>query len=224
MDTTNNPNYPPSIQFTVDVEHTGVRTIGCLTFLAGFIVCFVLLNSIIPNGGLIVVGISIAIAMGLTYTSDYLTKRYWPSNRFLQIIDDVVQLAQNDLVETKVDTSQDVNLLMWHFEASRHPRVPRGWYVVATALEQDGEYVITYSIASPDDFQALPLSRLSTRYERKKNKSDDTRDLRKAGNIRRIEQAESHRGEFGAEMLLEDYQEYLDYLVETYPSWMPKDR
>lgn len=220
----NNPNNPPSIQFTVDIEHTGVRTVGCLTFLIGSVFSFLVLNTITPNGGLIIVGVSIAIAVGLTYTSDYLTKRYWPSNRFVQVVDDVIQLAKNDLVQSQVDTSQNVNLLMWHFEASRHPRVPKGWYVVATALEQDGEYIITYSIASPDDLQALPLSRLSTKYERKQNKSDENRDLRKAGNIRRVEQAELLRGDLGAEMSLEDYQEYLDYLMDTYTSWMPKDK
>jgi len=221
----NSPNYPPSIEFTVDPEHAGVRMVGCFTFFISAVLTFVILNSLVPNGGLIIVGASIAIAVGLTYLSDYLTKRYWPSSRFLQIADDVIALIRKDMVESKVDASQNVNLLMWHFQASRHPRVPKGWYVVANALEQDGEYIITYSIASPEDLENLPLSRLSTEYVRKKKKSDDDgRDLRKAGQIRRIEQAEFHRGELGAEMTLEDYQAYLDYLVDTYTSWMPKEK
>lgn len=220
----NNPNYSPSIDFAVDIEHAGVRTVGCFTFLISSVVAFVILNSFIPNGGLIVVAVSVAIAVALTYASDNLIKRFWPTNRYLQIMDDVIQLVKNDITQVQVDPNQNVNLLMWHFEASRHPRVPKGWYVVANALEQDGEYVITYSIASPDDFESLPLSRLSTRYTRKKDKSDENRDLRKAGAVRRIAQAEFHRGEFGAEMSLEDYQDYLNYLIDTYTTWMPKDK
>lgn len=221
----NNPNYAPTVEFNVDTEHGGVRTVGCLTFLIGVVVSFVILNSFIPNGGLIVIGASLALAIGLTYLSDNLTKRYWPSSRYLQLIGDVIQLVQKGETQFEVDATQNVNLLMWHFEAPRHPRVPKGWYVVANALEQDGEYIVTYSIASPDDLNNLPLSRLSTHYVRQKKKLDDeSRDLRKAGNIRRIEQAEFHRGEFGAEMSLEDYQAYLDYLVDTYTTWMPKDK
>ncbi len=221
----NNPNYAPSIEFSVDQEHGGVRTLGCFTFFIGVIASFAILNTFIPNGGLIILGASIAIAVGLTYLSDNLAKRYWPSRRLLQIADDVIALVHKDIVETKLDASENVNLIMWHFQASRHPRVPKGWYVVANALEQDGDYVITYSIASPEDLEKLPLSRLSTEYVRKKKKGDEEgRDLRKAGHIRRIEQAEFHRGELGAEMTLEDYQAYLDYLVDTYTTWMPKDK
>ena len=224
MNTMNNPNNSPSIQFTVDAEHTGVRTVGCLTFVFGTVGFFLIINSIVPNGGLIVGGISIAMAVALTYIADNLTKRYWPSNRFIQVIGDIIQLAKNDIAQAQLDTTQTINFMAWHFEAARHPRVPRGWYVVASALEQDGEYIVSYTIASPKDFDNLPLSRLSTKYERKKDKNDDSRDLRKAGNIRRIEQAEAHRSEEGAELVLEDYQAYLDYLVDTYPLWMPKDK
>ena len=213
----------PDLEFAVDHEHGGVRTLGCLTFLAGTVVSFLILNTIFANGGLIVVGAALVIAVGLTYGMDHLMKRYWPSNRAVQFIGDLIQLVQGGDLQGEIDASQHVNLLMWHFEAGRHPRVPKGWYVVANALEQDGEYIVTYSIVSPADFENLPLSRLSTRYQRKKKKGEAP-DLRKAGSVRRIAQAEYHRGELGAEMPLEDYQAYLDYLADTYISWMPKDK
>lgn len=222
----NNPNYAPDIDFNVDPEHTGVRIVGCLTFFLCTMASFLILNTFIPNGGLLIVGLSLAIGVGLTYASDNILKHLWPSNRYLQIVDDVIRLTQKDNVQSEVDATQNVNLIMWHFQAPRHPRVPKGWYVVANALEQDGEYVVTYSIASPDDMKALPLSRLSVEYAKKKKDRnvEDSRDLRKAGHIRRIEQAEFFRGELGAEMTLEDYQAYLDHLVDTYTEWMPKDK
>lgn len=217
----------PGLEIPVDKEHSGVRIVGCLTFLISVIVSYFVISSIVSGGGLLTIGAALAIAVGLTYVADYLGKTYWPSNRAIQFVDDMIVLVKGDQVQGEIDAGQDVNLLQWHFEAKRHPRVPKGWYVVANALEQDGEFIVSYSIASPTDFEALPLSRLSQRYQRKKprkGKDGESRDLREAGSQRRIAQAEFHRGELGAEMSLEDYRAYLDYLADTYISWMPKDK
>lgn len=214
----------PEMEFEVDSEHSGVRMVGCLTFVVGAVASFLIINTIFPNGGLLAIGAALAIAVALTYGADYLSKTYWPSNRAIHFLDDMIRLVKNNQIQGEIDAAQNVNLLQWHFEAKRHPRVPKGWYVVANALEQDGEYIVSYSIASPTDFESLPLSRLSQRYARKKNKKDDTRDLREAGSLRRIAQAEFHRGELGAEMSIEDYHAYLDYLADTYTSWMPKEK
>ena len=220
----NAPDLAPNLEFEVDREHSGVRILGCLTFFFGSVICYLILNSLVPSGGLIVIGAALAIAVALTYAADHLSKVYWPSNRAIQFVDDVIRLMKGATVQGEIDARENVNLLMWHFEAKRHPRVPKGWYVVASALEQDGEYIVSYSIVSPQDFEALPLSRLSVKYQRKKEKKGETRDLREAGSHRRIAMAEFHRGEFGAEMTHEDYQAYLDYLADTYTSWMPKDK
>ncbi|MCY3779992.1 MAG: hypothetical protein OXG78_06765 [Chloroflexi bacterium] len=214
----------PPLEFQVDKEHSGIRMVGCLTFLIGAILSFLIINTVFPNGGLLAVGAALALAVALTYAADYMSKTYWPSNRAIQFLDDMILLVKGDQVQGEIDAGQNVNLLQWHFEAKRHPRVPKGWYVVANALEQDGEYIVSYSIASPADFEALPLSRLSKKYQRKKGKKDDSRDLREAGSLRRIAQAEFHRGELGAEMSLDDYHAYLDYLADTYTSWMPKEK
>lgn len=221
----NAPDAAPSIEFEVDREHSGVRMVGCVTFGFGALLSYLILGSIIPQGGLITIGAALFIAVALTYGADYLTKRYWPSNRFIQFAGDVIKLVGGGKVQGAIDAEQNVNLLMWHFEARRHPRVPKGWYVVANALEQDGEYIVTYSIVSPTDFESMPLSRLSVKYQRKKKrKNEDGRDLREAGAYRRLAQAEFHRGELGAEMSQEDYYAYLDYLADTYTAWMPKDK
>lgn len=214
----------PNLEFQVDKEHSGIRMVGCLTFLIGAVVSFLIINTIFPNGGLIVIGAALALAVALTYAADYLSKTYWPSNRAIQFVDDIILLVNGKQIQGEIDAGANVNLLQWHFEAKRHPRVPKGWYVVANALEQDGDYIVSYSIASPADFEALPLSRLSKKYQRKRNKKGESRDLREAGDMRRIVQAEFHRGELGAEMSLDDYQAYLDYLADTYTSWMPKDK
>ena len=220
----NAPLRAPDLEFEVDREHGGVRLLGCLTFLFSSVASYFALGTIFTSSGLIVVGAALAIAVGLTYLADFLSKRYWPSNRAIQFAGDIIQLVKGDQVQGEIDAAATVNLLMWHFEARRHPRVPKGWYVVANALEQDGDMIVSYSIASPQDFEALPLSRLSVRYQRKKRKKGEPENLREAGAQRRIGQAEFHRGELGAEMTLDDYREYLDFLADTYTSWMPKDK
>ncbi len=225
MQKLNAPDQAPDLEFEVDREHSGVRMVGCVTFLLSAGLGFMLLNSVFPGGGLIVVGAALALAVGLTYLVDHLSKIYWPSNRRVQFLDDLIRLVKGGQVQGSIDAGQTVNLLMWHFEAKRHPRVPKGWYVVANALEQDGEYIVSYCIVSPENFADLPLSRLSVKYQRKKKgKKDEARDMREAGSLRRIAQAEFHRGELGAEMTPEDYYAYLDYLTDTYTSWMPKDK
>lgn len=225
MQMLNAPDQAPDLVFQVDSEHSGVRILGCVTFLISAVAGYLILNTILPNSGLITIGAALALAIALTYAADHLAKRYWPSNRAIQFIDDMIVLIKAGTVQGEIDAAANVNLLLWHFEAKRHPRVPKGWYVVANALEQDGDYIISYSIASPEDFEALPLSRLSTKFQRKKKgKGEDARDLKEAGSIRRIAQAEFHRGELGAEMSLQDYHAYLDYLADTYTTWMPKDK
>lgn len=224
MRTLNAPERAPDLAFEVDQEHSGVRLLGCFTFLFGSIISYLVVSSLFSNGGLLAVGAALAMAIALTYLADYLAKRYWPSNRVIQFADDMIQLMKGEQLQGAIDGGATVNLLMWHFEAKRHPRVPKGWYVVANALEQDGEMIVSYSIASPTDFEALPLSRLSVKYQKKKRKKGEPQNLREAGVQRRIAQAEFHRGELGAELTLDDYHAYLDYLADTYTSWMPKDK
>ncbi|MCY4466404.1 MAG: hypothetical protein OXE46_12795 [Chloroflexi bacterium] len=224
MRTLNAPERAPDLVFEVDREHSGVRLLGCFLFLFGSIASYFVLSSLFSNGGLLAVGAALAIAVALTYLGDHLAKRYWPSNRVIQFADDMIQLLKSEQLQGAIHGGSTVNLLMWHFEAKRHPRVPKGWYVVANALEQDGEMIVSYSIASPTDFEALPLSRLSVKFQKKKRKKGEEQNLREAGVQRRIAQAEFHRGELGAELTLDDYHAYLDYLADTYTSWMPKDK
>ncbi|MCY4144833.1 MAG: hypothetical protein OXF90_00025 [Chloroflexi bacterium] len=220
----NAPERMPDLEFLVDREHSGVRLLGCFTFLVGAVFSYLVVSSLFSSGGLLAVGAALAIAVALTYLADYLAKRYWPSNRVIQFAGDMIQLMKGEQLQGAIDGGATVNLLMWHFEAKRHPRVPKGWYVVANALEQDGEMIVSYSIASPSDFAALPVARLSTQYQKHKRKKGEQQNLREAGVQRRIAQAEFHRGELGAELTLDDYHAYLDYLADTYTSWMPKDK
>ena len=125
MQKLNAPDLAPDLIFEVDQEHSGVRMIGCFTFLLGTVFSYLVLNTIFPNGGFIVIGLALAAAIALTYGADYLTKTYWPSNRTIQFVGDMIRLAKGTQLQGEIDVEQNVNLLMWHFEARRHPRVPK---------------------------------------------------------------------------------------------------
>jgi len=211
----------PDLAITVDSEHAGVRILGCLAFFLGTVAAYFLLSSLFVNSGLLIFGAALAFGVALTYGADFLSKRYIPSKRSVLFVRDHVLLVKGEKIQAQIDAGQDVKLLQWHFESKRHPRVPKGWYVVANALEQDGEMISSYSIVSPEDFVSLPLARLSEPIQRKKRGEGD---LRKAGNQRRIAHAEFHRTDMGAEMSPEDYRSYLEYLGDTYTSWMPKEK
>ena len=224
MQQLNAPDQAPHIEFAVDSEHSGIRLVGCFTFAISSLLAFFLLNAIIVGGGLITIVLAIFLAVAMTYAADHLSKRFWPSNRAIQFVGDLIHLTKAGKAQSEIDAALTVNILFWHFAVKKHPRVPKGWYVVANALEQDGEYLATYSIVSPDAFQALPLSRLSKQYQRKSKRKNAKSDLREAGVDRRLGRAEFIRGEFGAEMSPEDYHAYLEYLADTYPAWMPKEK
>ena len=225
MQPLNAPDQAPAIEFAVDSEHSGVRLVGCSTFAISALAAFLVLNSIVVGGGLITIVLAVFLAVCMTYLADYLSKRFWPSNRAVQFVGDLIHLTKGGKVQSQIDAAQTVNILLWHFAVKKHPRVPKGWYVVANALEQEGDYLATYSIVSPAVFEALPLSRLSKAYQRKRGKrKNDKSDLREAGADRRLGRAEFIRGEFGAEMSPEDYHAYLEYLADTYPTWMPKEK
>lgn len=212
------------LELPVDVEHGGIRAAGCGTFAVGSILGFFLLNllgipAVATAIGSLVVGGLIANLM------DRYLKENWSSGRVLLADAEQIILRQRDDVERELNPLQHVNVLAWRFEVPRTGRVRRGWYVLALALEQDGDYLAAYTFASPKTFEGMPHSDLFTRLDRKKrrkSKSESIREMKAAGEQRRLLEAESERGFNGAELTYEDFLQYLTFLHESYPKWMSR--
>ncbi len=230
MTVLNSPLAPSSahhsdFRMLVDEEHSGVRLAGCLVFLVTVVVSFMLINSLTFGGqpALSAIG-SVVIALGLTYLTDYVYKRISPSTRMVEVSVDTIRITNKGEVERTLDPQQQVNLLLWYFEAPKHPRVPKGWYVVCSALEQDNQYIPVYTLVEPKVFEQFAYAQDYFKHNRKdkrKKKDDVGRDLRLAGQQRRIEEAEAERGFYGAETSPEQYQQYMAYLTEHFAKWMP---
>ena len=115
-------------------------------------------------------------------------------------------------------------MLTWNFQVKRSSRIKKGWYVLSVSLEQEGEFIPVYTFASPEDFETFSMAdRFTTLIKRDRNKDKEKPaggSMRRAGEQRRLHEAEYDRGMNGAEVTLEQFIEYLDHLQLNYPSWM----
>lgn len=216
----------PSLTLPVDPEHTGIRTVGCLTFIIATVGAFVLYSLLMPEAALLT-GMLAALTGGvIAYFADAWMKRNWPSGRQLIIDDASIQIKQKDRVEMQVDPQRQVNVLPWRFTVKRNGRVKKGWYVIALGLEQDELLLPVYTFAPPERFEQLPLASHFTALQRENEKeatvTGSARELKEAGQQRRLHDAEKARGLLGAELTVEQFEVYLRALQEQFPQWMPQ--
>jgi hypothetical protein len=209
----------------VDPEHSGLRMMVVVVFLVSGVILYLITTRLIPQlSGINIIAAVVALAGAtiLTQVIDRLFKQRWPSGRALRIVGTKIQLALRDNVQREIDGEQHVNVLMWRFTISKRTRIPKGWYMIATALHQDDLYLPVYTFVSPSEFDALPYSKQYTGLQPKK--VNEQQDLKVAGQQRRLRTAEDARWTEGAEMSKADYERYLARLSQQFPEWMPVDR
>lgn len=217
-----------AISLPVDAEHGGLRVSVFGVFILAWIVGYFIINLIIPGTGvnIIAVGGGFILGYGASFALERVLRHVWPSGRHLDLDERGVRLFRKGVVEQEVSASSEspVSLLAWRFETPRRSRVPKGWYVLGCALEQDERLLCVYSFMSPKDFKTFDLGEnfiaLKSRKKDGKNKQGGRDDLLMAGEQRRLYQAENQRWLTGAEMTQPDFKTYLDTLNKNYPEWM----
>lgn len=218
---------PDTLTIPVDPEHSAMRLTVIGLFIAVWVLTFFIINALIPAEGFNVIAIIVSFGLTalLTQQIERALKQRWPSGRVLQAAGERVQIAQRGRVQHEIRTNQQVNVLTWRFEIRRRSRVPKGWYMVACALEQDDTYIPVYTFMSPKDFEQLNagghFAHLISRKELNASSGGTHGDLRMAGEQRRLHMAESARWHSGAEMTVEDFKRYVSWLQGRYPQWMP---
>ena len=215
-----------SIQFPVDPEPFGFRLTLVLILIVGIIIGYLLINTLLSSSGLNIIAIIGGILFGalILQGAERLLKSYWKSNRFVRITTDEIALINinSNEVYRSLSASQQINVYMWYFEITKRARAPKGWYVVSIALEQDDIYLPIFALMAPDDFNSLKRS--FTKLKPKNTDASGDRDLRLAGQQRRLYIAESARGLEGSEMLKTDFEQYIEALETRFPQWMPSTR
>ena len=210
--------------FNVDAEHAALRLSIIVVFIVLWIVLFILLNAIIPGEDINILALIIAFALTalLTQQIEKYLKHRWPSGRTVQINDDRIQLVKSNKVQNDIDANQRVNVLMWRFQISRRSRVPKGWFMVACALEQDELFLPVYTFMSPKELEDINNSTSHfVLLQSQKEMKDQGNNMRLAGEQRRLRTAESARWMEGAEMTSPDFLALIKQLQEQYPQWMP---
>lgn len=212
----------PARVYKVDAEHSRLRLVVVAVFVTSGFISYFAINAIAPGVGLNLIAVigSFAIAYGITAILEQALKRRWPSGRSIEVDAQGVRLMQHGRVQQQVNADQSANTLLWHFQTKRRSRVPKGWYLLACALEQGDASVSVYTLMSPDQFKKIDNN---DRFKLLKAKSDTTTtstrgrdDLLLAGEQRRLLHAENQRWQTGAEMTVDDFTAYVETVTPMF--------
>jgi hypothetical protein len=191
------------------------------------VIGYAVINALLPTHGLNVVAIflSLVIIYFVLQRVESALKKRWPSGRVVRVDSNNVQLLSRGTVRITIDGQMQTNVLAWRFATNRRSRVPKGWYVVSCALEQNDIYLPVYTLMSPEHFNELDNAWLFTALPpKKKQKESELRrgsDPRMAGEQRRLRIAEQARWMDGVEMTVSDFTSYIAQLQARFPKWMP---
>lgn len=208
----------------VDPYPTDLRTLLFGVFLGASVIGFFAVDALFGLGTCSLLTLFGALGVGVLAmtVSERLLRPRWSSRRFVELAPDELRVVYKGQPEQVIDPQQHVNVLMWRFKIERRARVPQGWFVVAIALEQDDLYLPVYTLVSPEAFDGMALTdqykELESRKERRAKRGDD---LLLAGLQRRLMTAETARSIEGVEMTPENYNQYVDWLRQHFPQWMP---
>jgi hypothetical protein len=217
------------ITIPVDNEHGALRLSVVAIFIVIWVITYMIANSLISSEGFNLVALIAAFAVSgiVARASEQALQKSWPSGRSVQMDDSGVRILSKGNVQIQIDTSEPFSILLWRFQTNRRSRVPKGWYVIACALEQDDNYLTVYSFAAPAQAEILQQHiRFATLTSEKDGSAKDTRQdsLRVAGEQRRLRLAETFRWNSGAEMALPEFEQFLDRINGQFSQWMPANR
>jgi hypothetical protein len=212
--------------FTVDPEHGRLRLVVVIVFAISAVAGFLAIDALTPSAGLNILALigGFVVAYGVTALFERLLKERWPSGRTVEVDASGVRMMQHGQVQQQITADGPTMTLLWRFQTKRRSRVPKGWYLLACALEQDDATVSVYTLMSPDQFKKLDNGERFKPLKAKADTADVTSrgrdDLLLAGEQRRLLQAENQRWQTGGELSVEDFSAYLDTVSARFPNWI----
>lgn len=221
----NAPDEP--LEIPVDIEHGAFRASMVGLFIVLMIAGYFIINLLLPAAGINVIAIFLPLVFNyfILQRIEAALKKRWPSGRFVHISAESIQLRFKEDVRVEIDGQLQTNVLTWRFTTKRRSRVPKGWYVVSCALEQNDIYLPVYTLMPPERFNELDCAWLFTALPPKKEQEKTSlgrgSDPRMAGEQRRLRIAEQARWMDGVEMTVSDFTTYIDQLQARFPKWMP---
>jgi hypothetical protein len=149
-----------TLSIPVDREHGALRFSLVVIFIVVAAITFAIANALIPSEGFDIIAgiIALAVAALGARLLEPILKERWPSGREVQLDHEGARLKYRDRIEEEIKSNDAVSVLLWRFKVKRRGRVPKGWYVIACALEQNDNYLPIYTFASPEQSDALNKS------------------------------------------------------------------
>jgi hypothetical protein len=209
----------PAPVWPVDPEHNALRLSVIGILLVSGVAGFIVFNAVIPGEGINFIAAILAfiVAVVITWQLERFLKQRWPSGRTVAIDDDKIRLHSKGVVQQEIDAGKHVNVMLWRFKIRRGSRM-KGWFVVACALEQENNYLAVYTFMSPEQVNSPAIS---SRFKMLLPNKEADKDLRLAGEQRRLRNAEEYRWMHGAEMNGQDFEAFVARLQRQFPRWMP---
>jgi hypothetical protein len=210
-----------TLKFEADAEHTGIRTALFLAFLVGGVLGYIVAAALFSGGNfsiLAVIGVFVGAFLASTGTERLLVGR-WKSGRFVEVDEHHVRISNKGKTQKEIDGDKLANVMQWRFEVQKRARVPQGWFMIACALEQDGNYLAVYTFVSPKQFEGMDDANHYPVLLPKSDKKAE-QDLRLAGLQRRLQTAEGYRWAEGAEMSSQDYDAFMSRIRAQFSTWI----
>lgn len=222
----NAPAVEDQLIIPVDKEHGAIRLTVVFVFIAVWIISFLIISAVLGSSGLGLLSILLGfpIAYGVTALFERFLKQRWPSGRVVEVDRQGVRLIHRAKLQQEILSEDPASALLWTFKITRRARVPKGWSMLACALQHENNHLTVYTFMSPSQIQAFSMAGSFKKLigKRKNKDSEEMReDLRLAGEQRRLRDAENHRWMFGAEMTPPDFIAYLARLNDQFSEWMP---
>lgn len=172
---------PSEITLHADQEHSGLRAVVLLIVIGGFVVGFLLINTILSSGDGLLASYAfpisciaaLVLALVAAGLGENLMKRYWPSGRRLVIDHQSLRAWLPEHQQATLNWSGRVWVIKWRFSLAGYPRggrerrLTKRHHCLACQLQQDDTRVIVYSyltgqqaesILDGDDFRQLDPS------------------------------------------------------------------
>jgi hypothetical protein len=216
--------------FRVDAEHGALRLAILVAFAISWGLAFIVVSAIVPGQGLNLLAIllSFVAAYVISLLLERTLKGRWHSGRVVEIDTNGVRMTEKGTVQEEMRADQNVKVLLWRFDINKRARVPKGWSMLACALQDDDRFLPVYTFMSPSMLEQYEQRDRFKRLASKKDKpaaatqslrEDASSSLRLAGEQRRLAEAEQHRWMHGAEMTVDDFKAYLSLISNLHVEW-----
>lgn len=201
----------------VDREHRALQATVMLSFFIGAALIYLLVSLIMRVDGINL------IAAAASFLGGFLVSRAlemgmrdrWPSGRRLYLEDSHYLLKKRMKLQQEIRVQETATTLFWRFRVKRGGRIPKGWFLVSCAIEQEGDYLAAYTFMPEDEYEEMPLAERFIELAPRKKLAEDG-DFRLLGQQKRLHTAEVFRWNEGAELNRDDFRTYIQRVVADF--------